>query len=139
VVGLGGTVGRANVGYMTRATDAVGAYGERVAARTLSEAGMQVLDRNWRCATGELDIIARDGDTIVFCEVKTRRGERFGAPVEAVGHAKVRRLRALATMWLAAHPDSRGPDGNGGIRFDVVSVWPRRAGPAEVEHLRGAF
>jgi putative endonuclease len=139
VVGLGETAADNHRGGMTRAKDAVGAYGERVAARTLADAGMQVLDRNWRCTTGELDIIARDGDTIVFCEVKTRRGERFGAPAEAVGHAKIRRLRALATMWLAAHPGCRGPDGWGGIRFDVVSVWPRPAGPAEVDHVRGAF
>ncbi|HEX6873653.1 MAG TPA: YraN family protein [Micromonosporaceae bacterium] len=119
---------------MTRAKDAVGAYGERVAARTLAEAGMRVLDRNWRCATGELDIVALDGETIVFCEVKTRRGQRCGAPVEAVGWAKVRRLRALAAIWLTAHPGARGE-----IRFDVVSVWPQPAGPAAVEHLRGAF
>jgi putative endonuclease len=119
---------------MTRTTDAIGAYGERVAALALIGAGMVVLDRNWRCASGELDIVARDGDTIVFCEVKTRRGAGFGTPVEAVGYAKVRRLRALASSWLAAHPDVRGE-----VRFDVVSVWPQPAGPATVEHLPGAF
>ena len=78
--------------------------------------------------------MARDGDTIVFCEVKTRRSERFGAPSEAVGYDKMRRLRALAAMWFAEHPESRGA-----ARFDVVSVWPQVAGPAAVEHLRGAF
>jgi len=119
---------------MTGAKDAVGAYGERVAARTLTDAGLRVLDRSWRCLTGELDIVALDGDEVVFCEVKTRRGEAFGAPVEAVGPAKVRRLRALASLWLAEHPDTRGE-----VRFDVVSVWPQPAGPAAVEHLRGAF
>lgn len=126
--------GGSNLAGMTRATDAVGGYGERVAARTLADAGMQVLDRNWRCASGELDIVARDGATVVFCEVKTRRSEEFGAPVEAVGQTKVRKLRALASMWLAEHGDIRGE-----IRFDVVSVWPQPAGPAVVEHLRGAF
>lgn len=119
---------------MTRVTDAVGAYGERVAARILTDAGMQVLDRNWRCASGELDIVARDGPTVVFCEVKTRRSEEFGVPAGAVGPAKVRKLRALASVWLAEHADVRGQ-----IRFDVVSVWPQPAGPAAVEHLRGAF
>jgi putative endonuclease len=119
---------------MTRAKDAVGAYGERVAASLLVAAGMDLLDRNWRCATGELDIVARDGDTLVFCEVKTRRGDAFGTPAEAVTWAKARRLRELAASWLAAHPGIRGP-----VRFDVVSVRPRSAGPAEVEHLRGAF
>lgn len=124
----------ANVTGMTRAKDAVGAYGERVAARLLIQTGMHLLDRNWRCPTGELDIVARDGDTIVFCEVKTRRGERYGAPAEAVGPGKIRRLRALAAAWLAAHPDRHGQ-----IRFDVVSVWARRTGAATVEHLRGVF
>jgi len=119
---------------MTRASDAVGAYGERVAARTLANAGMRVLDRNWRCPTGEIDLVALDGATVVFCEVKTRRGDAFGTPVEAVRPAKVRRLRALAAQWLAAHPHVRGE-----VRFDVIAVWPRPAGPATVEHLRAAF
>jgi putative endonuclease len=119
---------------MTRAKDAVGAYGERVAARLLTTAGMRLLDRNWRCTAGELDLVALDGDTIVFCEVKARRGDAFGSPVEAVGPTKARRLRMLASRWLAAHPHIHGP-----VRFDVVSVRPRRAGPAAVEHLRAAF
>jgi putative endonuclease len=121
-------------GVVTRTSDAVGAYGERVAARLLTEAGMRVVDRNWRCASGELDIVAVHGDQVIFCEVKTRRGERFGAPSESVGAAKVRRLRALASIWLAGHPDVRGR-----VRFDVVSVWPQESGPAVVEHVRGAF
>lgn len=119
---------------MARAKDAVGAYGERVAARALTGAGMRVIDRNWRCATGEIDIVALEGETLVFCEVKTRRGDDFGAPAEAVGPAKVRRLRALAAAWLASHREARGP-----IRFDVVSVRAQPSGAASVEHLRGAF
>jgi putative endonuclease len=119
---------------MTRASDAVGAYGERVAARTLANAGMRVLDRNWRCSTGEIDLVALDGATVVFCEVKTRRGDAFGTPAEAVRPAKVRRLRSLAAQWLAAHPQVRGE-----VRFDVIGVWPRQAGPATVQHLRAAF
>ena len=119
---------------MTRASAAVGAYGERVAARTLTEAGLRVLDRNWRCPTGEIDLVALDGDTVVFCEVKTRRGDAYGVPAEAVGPGKVRRLRVLAALWLAAHPRTRGE-----VRFDVISVWPQPSGPAVVEHLRAAF
>lgn len=120
------------VGPMSRVTDAVGAYGERVASRMLAEAGLVILERNWRCASGELDIVAREGRTIVFCEVKTRRSETYGVPAEAVGTEKMRRLRALAALWLAAHPRIRGE-----VRFDVVSVWPQLSGPAAVEHLRG--
>jgi len=119
---------------MTRLTDAVGAYGERVAMRTLALAGMDILDRNWRCPDGELDLVARDADLIVFCEVKTRRSSWFGPPIEAVDHRKVRRTRAAAVQWLAAHPRQRGE-----LRFDVICVWPQRSGPARVDHVVGAF
>jgi putative endonuclease len=113
---------------------AVGAYGERVAARHLVEAGMVVLDRNWRCAEGELDIVARDGSTVVFVEVKTRRTTRFGTPAEAVGPVKVGRLRRLAERWLAMSGLAAPA-----MRFDVVSVQPQDTGAAVVEHVRGAF
>ena len=125
---------RATVAGMTRLTNAVGAYGERVAMRTLALAGMAILDRNWRCADGELDLVARDANLIVFCEVKTRRGGWFGTPIEAVDERKVRRTRAAAAQWLAAHPRERGE-----LRFDVISVWPQRSGPAKVDHVIGAF
>lgn len=68
-----------------RAKDAVGAYGERVAERFLQEAGLTVLDRNWRCSAGELDLVLTDGPALVFCEVKTRSGLGYGDPAEAVG------------------------------------------------------
>jgi putative endonuclease len=119
---------------MTRLTNAVGAYGERVAMRTLALAGMAILDRNWRCPDGELDLVARDANLIVFCEVKTRRGGWLGTPIEAVDRRKVSRLRAAAAQWLAAHPRERGE-----LRFDVISVWPQRSGPARVDHVTGAF
>jgi len=116
------------------AKDAVGAYGERVAVRHLEAGGMVVLDRNWRCRDGEIDIIARDGDALVFCEVKTRSGSGFGSPAEAVVPAKARRLRKLALLWLAdsgVHPPE--------LRFDVVAVSRSRRGAASVEHLRGVL
>jgi len=119
---------------MTRAKDAVGAYGERVAVSYLVDHGMALLDRNWRGAAGEVDIIARDGDVLVFCEVKTRRSETFGPPVEAVIDVKARRLRRLAAQWLAISGIRPAE-----VRFDVVSVRPQPSGPAKVEHLRGAF
>jgi putative endonuclease len=120
---------------MTKMSQGVGAYGERRAVDYLTnQAGMWVLDRNWRCPDGELDIIARDGDDLVFVEVKTRRGPGFGTPAEAVVPDKVRRLRRLAGAWLAAHPVRPG-----GIRFDVVCVYRPRRGPALVYHLRAAF
>ena len=115
-------------------TSDLGPRGERIAAAYLAHAGLRVLDRNWRCREGELDIVARDGDALVFCEVKTRRGVGFGHPVEAVTPAKQRRLRLLAQRWLAAH-DHHAPD----LRFDVVGVLVLGHEPAQVTHLRGAF
>jgi putative endonuclease len=112
----------------------LGARGERIAAAYLTDAGLRVIDRNWRCREGELDLVAREADAIVFCEVKTRRGSGFGHPVEAVTPAKQRRLRTLAQRWLAAH-DEHAPD----LRFDVVGVLLRPDRPALVTHLRGAF
>jgi putative endonuclease len=119
---------------MTRVRRAVGAYGERLAERHLTDQGLVVLVRNWRCADGEVDLILRDGDDVVFCEVKTRRGGRFGTPAEAVSAAKVRRLRRLAARWLAetqVHPRE--------VRFDVVAVLPQLRCAAQVEHVRAAF
>jgi len=118
---------------MTRTSD-LGAHGERIAAAYLVRAGARVLDRNWRCREGELDIVAREGSALVFCEVKTRRGTGFGHPVEAVTPTKQRRLRMLAQRWLAAH-DEHAPD----LRFDVVGVLLRHSRPPLVRHLRAAF
>jgi putative endonuclease len=115
-------------------TTDLGARGERIAAAYLSDLGLQILDQNWRCREGELDIVARDREAMVFCEVKTRRGVGFGHPVEAVTPTKQRRLRTLAQRWLAAH-DEHAPE----LRFDVVGVLVRSGRPALVTHLRAAF
>ena len=115
-------------------TTELGEHGERIAAAYLAGAGLRLLDRNWRCRDGELDIVAREDDAIVFCEVKTRRGVGYGHPVAAVTPVKQRRLRVLAQRWLAAH-DEHAPD----LRFDVVGVLVRPSQPALVTHLRAAF
>ncbi|HVF06258.1 MAG TPA: YraN family protein [Frankiaceae bacterium] len=117
-----------------RAKDAVGAYGERVAARWLEDEGYVVLDRNWRCRSGELDVVAMRGGVVVFVEVKCRRSDAFGVPALAVTPAKVARLRAAAAAWLA----DRGLD-DASVRFDVVSVLRPPAGAAVLEHFQGAF
>lgn len=119
---------------MTNARQALGAYGERLAEQTLVAQGMVVVDRNWRCAEGEVDLILRDGADVVFCEVKTRRTSTFGAPAEAVVAAKVRRLRRLAARWLAT-TRIRPRD----VRFDVVSVVCRPTADPQIDHVRGAF
>jgi putative endonuclease len=119
---------------MTNTRQAVGAFGERLAERTLVDAGMTLLVRNWRCRDGEIDLILRDGDDVVFCEVKTRRGAAFGTPAEAIDHRKVRRLRRLAAQWLTT-AGVRPRE----VRFDLVSVLCPPGGPPVVEHVRAAF
>lgn len=119
---------------MTRTRkQALGAYGEQVAARHLVEQrGMVLLDRNWRCPDGEIDLVLRDRAVLVVCEVKTRSSLDYGTPHEAVTPAKLRRLRRLGTAWLRAH-DLFVPD----VRIDLVAVLrPRRGGPV-IEHVVG--
>jgi len=112
--------------------NAVGAWGEEMAARHLAEQGLVVLDRNWRCALGEIDLVARDGNTLVVVEVKTRRGTGFGSPAEAVTWRKAARLRRLALRWLDEHPVSPLE-----VRIDVVGVLVPRTGGVQIEHLVG--
>lgn len=114
-----------------RAKDAVGQYGERVAERFLVASGLVVLDRNWRCPLGEIDIVARDGDALVVCEVKTRSSTAFGHPLEAVSAAKALRLRRLASAWVEQHGVRPAE-----IRIDLVAVLRVPSGAAEVSHLR---
>ena len=112
---------------------ALGAYGESLAARHLVEvAGMVLLDRNWRCTAGEIDLVLRDGAVLVVCEVKTRSSVACGTPHEAVGPAKLDRLRRLAVRWMTDR-GVRVPD----VRVDLVAVLQPRRGPAVVEHVRG--
>ncbi|MFI2779019.1 YraN family protein [Streptomyces sp. ALB3] len=115
------------------ARGALGRYGEELAARLLAEAGMTVLDRNWRCRAGEIDIVARDGDAVVVCEVKARRAGSFEHPMAAVTPAKADRLRRLAEIWLDRH----GGAPPGGARIDLVGVTLPRRGAPVVEHVRG--
>ncbi|MFC9428508.1 MULTISPECIES: YraN family protein [unclassified Streptomyces] len=121
------------------ATGALGRYGENLAARRLVAAGMIVLARNWRCGrTGEIDIVARDSDTrgretLVVCEVKTRRAGSFEHPMAAVTPEKADRLRRLAACWLDRH----GGPPPGGVRIDLIGVVLPRRGAPEVEHARG--
>jgi len=111
----------------------LGATGESLAADLFRKLGFKILDRNWRCSSGELDLVVASGNLIVFCEVKTRRSDFFGTPAEAVGYQKQARLRRLAAAWMAAnHP------GKVNVRFDVVSVLVND-GPPRITHLPDAF
>jgi putative endonuclease len=111
---------------------ALGAYGERVAAAHLADQGMVVLDRNWRCDRGELDLVVRDGEVLVACEVKTRSSPVGGSPHEAVGDEKLRRLHDLLWLWCEAH-GLRPTE----TRVDVVAVLRGSRGRSLVDHVRG--
>jgi len=115
-----------------QARQALGAYGEDVAARHLVEQGLVLLERNWRCDEGEIDLVLRDGVTLVVCEVKTRTSLQAGTPHEAITDAKLSRLKRLGERWAV----ERGvrPDGT---RVDLVAVLRPRRGPAIVDHVRG--
>lgn len=111
---------------------ALGAYGESVAARHLVATGMVLLDRNWRCDEGELDLVLRDGPTLVGCEVKTRTSCAHGSPHEAVTDAKLARLQRLVQRWVRDH-GVHPPE----TRVDLVAVLRPARGRALVEHVRG--
>lgn len=115
-----------------RAEDGVGRYGEDVALAHVVAAGWTVLDRNWRCRDGELDLVALDGTELVAVEVKTRRSTRFGHPAQAVTREKLARLRRLTALWLAAHDVHPAS-----VRVDVVAVLVPGRGAAQVDHLVG--
>jgi len=115
-----------------RVAQALGRYGEDLAARHLLAAGFVVLERNWRCRLGEIDIVALDGETLVVCEVKTRSGVEFGSPLEAVTATKAARLARLAVEYRRTSGRPPGP-----VRIDLVGVLLARRGAPQVEHLSG--
>lgn len=115
-----------------RPKDELGRQGEQVAAEYLEQAGFRILDRNYRCADGELDIVAADRRDLVACEVKTRSGVGYGTPVEAVTRVKLRRLRRLAVSWASSHGLFYDQ-----LRVDVVGVLRSPSGDFTIEHLRG--
>lgn len=113
--------------------DVLGRWGEDVAAEHLEKAGLVLIERNWRCREGELDIVAMDQQVLVFCEVKTRSGLGFGSPAEAVSAQKLQRLGILAVRWMKEHPRPWSE-----LRFDVVAVLRTRDGLV-VDHLRAVL
>ncbi|MCO8126982.1 YraN family protein [Acidimicrobiia bacterium EGI L10123] len=114
---------------MTVARQKLGAHGERLAARRYEADGYEVVARNWRCGDGELDLVLRRNDVLVFAEVKTRTSDRFGHPAEAVTVTKQRRIRGLAQRFCAETGNRARV-----LRFDVVSVLR-----GQVERYEGCF
>jgi len=111
-----------------------GRWGEDAAERFLRKKGYRILTRNYRTRGGELDIVAMDGDTLVFVEVKSRRSERFGGPIEAVDAVKQARMTKAAFAYIANELSSQPP-----CRFDVVGVRSHKGGRETYELVRDAF
>ena len=115
---------------MTSARRELGARGEDRVAAWYESNGYSIVARNWRCRQGELDLVARRGRVVVFCEEKTRSSTAFGAPVEAVTRSKQAKIRQLAARWLEHDAPVRPRE----IRFDVASVLA-----GQIEVVQGAF
>jgi putative endonuclease len=116
----------------------LGQVGETLAAQHLTRRGFRVLERNYRTRWGELDIVAFDGQTLVFCEVKTRRSHQGAVwPLESVHPHKRRQVRRMAAVWLHERPDHPSA---GVLRFDAIGVvLDAVGGLVSLEHLEGAF
>ncbi|PPL16511.1 YraN family protein [Microterricola pindariensis] len=110
----------------------LGRYGEQQAVRYLESTGYRVLERNWRCRHGEIDVVAELRGQLVFVEVKTRTSDAFGHPFEAITAAKLRRMHVLARLWCAAHPGATGS-----VRLDVIGVLAPGGSLPRIEHLEG--
>ncbi len=117
---------------MTATRQRLGHLGENYATRYLRACGWLILDRNWRCRQGEIDIVGLDHGQIVVCEVRTRSGIHAGSAIESVTPVKVRKLRLLALQWLR----SRGVSGKG-VRIDVIGIQVDGAGRPHITHVRG--
>lgn len=114
------------------AKDELGAAGERRAVAHLTAAGYDIVDRNWRCAQGEIDIVAVKGPFLVVAEVKTRRTDSYGHPLEAIDARKRARLWRLAAAWIAAHPAvARGRR----LRLDAIAITGPDPDAGALEHL----
>ncbi len=111
----------------------VGADGEDQAAKYLKAKGYRIIEMNWHCWLGEIDIISKDADTLVFCEVKTRSNQSLGHPLEAITVSKQEKLRRLGEAYIQVTPNNDTP-----LRFDVISIIANGDGNS-LEHIKDAF
>jgi putative endonuclease len=116
------------------AKDELGRRGEKLAADHLIASGFEIVDRNWRCSQGEIDIVATKDSELVFVEVKTRSSLAFGHPLEAITVAKLARLRRLAAAWCEANPGNHFA-----IRIDAIAILAPMRGLVEIEHIQRVF
>ena len=116
------------------AKDQLGRRGEATAAVFLQQAGLTIVDRNWRCPAGEIDLVAVDGSTLVIVEVKTRSSDNFGQPLEAITAGKLERLYLLGSKWARAHNLRFS-----GFRIDAVGILDNGSGAPRIEHVRAVI
>lgn len=117
---------------MSESSKSLGARGEEIAAHHLTNLGWKVVQRNWRCPEGEIDLIAIDPDgVVVFIEVKCRSGLGFGDPLEAITRAKVMKLRQLASIWMS----KQGPVGL--VRVDAIGILLQKGDFPKITHIKG--
>ena len=120
---------------MTRQRQTLGRLGENEAVSYLKKHGYRLLQRNYRCRLGEIDIIVMDGETLVFVEVRCRSSGRFGLPQESIRWRKQSKLRKVAQYYLKAVQKEEAP-----VRFDVLALlFDRENQPVQVEHIKSAF
>ena len=119
---------------MSATTQRLGEQGERAAERWLRRRGWTILDRRWRSGRRDLDLVAAQGDLVAFIEVKARRRNEFGGPVEAVGWRKQRELQRSALCWIDRHDAGEKRT----YRFDVIGVW-MTPGQVRIRHVADAF
>lgn len=119
---------------MSDSRQRLGREGENIAEKSLVQSGYRIVERNYRCKLGEIDIIARDGEFLVFVEVKTRTGSSFGSPVDAVNFRKQQQICKTALYYLSAHKLFESP-----ARFDVVAICIEKNGHHQIEHIPNAF
>lgn len=117
---------------MTKSSHLLGAHGEQLAEEFLLENGYVILDRNSRTSKKEIDLVVRDGNVLVFCEVKTRRSNQHGHPVEAVTPKKFAHMQTAALEWLAHHHIRHS-----GIRFDIIGILINGTKIVELTHIKG--
>ncbi|NYE94598.1 putative endonuclease [Psychromicrobium silvestre] len=115
-----------------RSKEELGRAGEALAAEFLERRGFEMIDANWRCPSGEIDLVALDGEILVIIEVKTRRSLRYGHPFEAITESKLHRLRTLAVLWARHHGFFTAR-----LRLDAVAVLLAQGAEPKIEHLRG--
>ncbi len=112
----------------------IGKKGEKVAVKYLKKSGFEIVECGFKAMRGEIDIIARENDTIVFVEVKTRRTDEFGSPFEAVDLKKQAQIKKIASIYISKRYQKFIP-----CRFDVVGIIVRERGDYEISHIRNAF